>query len=184
MSQMARAEPHRHLVLWLHFQRNSSLVWLSKSHIYDYHEERKAERKQRHIVSDGVDSFYDGEVRKVHDKPVRVLHRSDFIIEEYAIHSGEVTECGTQLVDRPFGHPIPPNASQYGTFLTTPPNLDEAPVTSPLSRQKDLYGSRPLSTATQKARASGPRISPPTTGMRHGASGGSSFNIHHPRRLD
>jgi hypothetical protein len=61
-----------------------------------------------------VDSFHDGDMRKFHDKTVRVRHRSDFITEEYAIHSQEVTECGIEVAGQPFGHPIPPNTSQYG----------------------------------------------------------------------
>jgi hypothetical protein len=69
-------------------------------------------------------------------------------------------------------------------FLTTSPDPDEIPITPPLSQQEYLYRLNPPYSANQKTRVSNPRLSPPTTGMKHGATSGLSSNTHHPTRLD
>jgi hypothetical protein len=115
---------------------------------------------------------------------VRVVHRSDFITEEYEIHSREAAGYVAELILSLFGQSIPPNTSQYGPFLTTAADPDEVLITSPVSQQEDLYGLSPPCSATQNAIASDARLSSPATDMADSVTGGSSSNIYHPSRLD
>lgn len=103
--------------------------------------------------------------------------------EEDEVHSREDADSCTELVGPPFGQPILPNTAQYAPFLTTPPDPDEVPVTSPVNQQEDLYGLSPSRGATQSGRAPGLRLCQPTTGMGQDPPGGSSSNIHDPGHL-